>query len=364
MKLTVERDNLIEALAPAYRIAKPKQSIPILNHVLLRADGMRLRIAGNDLGACAEAGCAAGILEPGSCAVVGESLQKLAQKMPKGSLVTIELSDTELAVRFGRSRYKLPTLPPGDFPLMLSVENAIEFQLTADQVETLFGRTRPFAEDADSARFYLAGVHLREGKGGALIGEASNGTQLMQRALKVKGTKGLKPAIVPNSAVDAILDLAGEGGTFRCAQALIQVEAKGATFTSKLVDGTFPDLQRAIPDIAAGHISCDREELIAAIERLMAINTGDSAIAFRWEADAEQFTLSLRGDGEGTEAIGAEIKGLAAGEFGAAPSLFRSMLQQTPGELIEIYYIGPGDAVRIGQKLAPDLVGVVMPRRI
>lgn len=363
MKITVEREELTKALAPAYRIAKGKQTVPILNNVLLSAADARLRIAGNDTMACAAASCSAEIETPGAVTVAGEALRDLCNKMPEGCQVTAELLDGELIIKFGRSRYKLPTLPADEFPDMMVAKDAIEFLLTKDQVDAIFARTKPFASHNDASRPYLEGVHLRQGKG-TLIGEASDGTRLMQRAVKMK-VKGLPSVIVGTSSVDSILDLAKEGGTFRCSQNYITVESDGMTFTSRLVEGTFPDLQRVIPDVSShGSFSCDREDLIAALARLMALDE-ESGVRFSWEKGAEQVLLSLAsGSGDGTEPIAAEIKKLDAGSFGVAPRLIKQLLDETPGEIVDVYFIDAGSPIRIGQKLVPDLVGIVMPRRV
>jgi DNA polymerase-3 subunit beta len=377
MKITVERDALHEALAPGFRVARGKTTIPILNNVLLTAAADRLTVAGNDTSVCAEASCAAEIATPGTTTVDGEALQKLTSKMPDGCQVSMELDeDCSLIVRFGRSRYKLTTLPAADFPAMMMVGEATEFELTKDQVEALFARTVPFV-GSDPGRYFLSGVHLRV-KGGHLIGEAADGSHLMQRAAKVKITgKGLNGAgvIVPATSVAAILEVAKEGGTFRCADNLISVAANGAAFTSKLIEATYPDLQRAIPDDMNGHFTCDREELLAAIERLMVIGDDRSALRFSWGGEASfswgsdmpaagHITVSLNSDSEGAEAVAAEIVKLDAGEVGLAPGFVRRLLQEIPGEMVRVYFIDAGSAVRLSQPLLPDLVGVVMPRKI
>jgi DNA polymerase-3 subunit beta len=379
MKITVERDALQSAIAPGYRVARGKTTIPILNNVLLTAAADRLTVAGNDTSVCGEASCAAEIAVPGATTVDGEALHKLTSKMPEGCQVAMELDEEgSLIVRFGRSRYKLTTLPAGDFPAMMMVGDATEFELTKDQVEALFARTVPFVS-TDPGRYYLGGVHLRA-VGGRLIGESSNGTQLMQRATKVKiSGKGLAGAgvIVPATSIPAILDVAKDGGAFRCTENLITVAANGAAFTSKLIEGTFPDVQRAIPDVSeAGHFDCDREELLGAIERLMVIDDEkERALRFSWGGEpgfswgadvppAGHITVSINGDNEGAEPIEAELVKLKAGEVGLAPGLTRQLLQEIPGELVRVYFIDAGSAVRFSQPLLADLVGVVMPRRI
>jgi DNA polymerase-3 subunit beta len=362
MKLTVERDRMIAALAPAWRLAKVKHTIPILSHVLLSATDSELTIIGNDCYACVEAMCPAEVEVAGRITVPGDNLQKLLQRSPEGCQIVLELVDGELAVRFGRSRYKLPTLPAEDFPAMMVADNATKMDLTAEQIDAMFKRCKPFTAPNDIARPWLGGIHLRTAKGG-LVAEASDGGFLMQRVVKIK-LQGFAGAIIPCSAVDSILELAKDGCVLRISKTLMAIDVEGISFTSKMIDGTFPDLERVVPKGGKGCLRCDREDLIAAVERLMTLDDDKRALVFRWEKDAGLFTVSLRGSGEGAEEVEAEVDQLDAGEFGVSPRLLRIMLQETPGEMVELHYIDPGTPLRIAHKLTPDLVAVVMPRKV
>lgn len=363
MKLIAERDHLIAALTPAARIARPKSGIPILNHVLLQATGDRLTIMAHDLSACVSSFCVAQVDIEGSCAVPADALARLLGNMAKGSQVALQLNDPEISIRAGRSRYTLPILPASDFPAPLTPDDPVELQLTGEELIELFDATRPFVEKDGKTRPWLTGVHLREDKK-HLIGEATDGARAMQRKIKFK-VQGIKGFIVPERSVDAILDLGKENGArLICGAKVLSVNTETMTFATKLVDGTYPDIDRVLPPLAQGWLECDREELLAAVERLLVLDDDKRTLRIKWDKGAEYFTLSLRGAGEGAEEVAGEVFNLDSNEVGVGPLLLRDLLKAMPGEMLRVYSSDPGSAVRLGNPQREGVAAVLMPRRI
>src|SRR5437868_254154 len=118
MKLTVERTALLKSLGHVHRVVERRNTIPILANVLLRADKSALSLKATDLDLEVTETLAAEATSGGATTVPAHMIYDIVRKLPEGSQVILEaLGDrASLAIRAGRSRFSLQTLPESDFP--------------------------------------------------------------------------------------------------------------------------------------------------------------------------------------------------------------------------------------------------------
>ncbi|MBM3518478.1 MAG: DNA polymerase III subunit beta, partial [Alphaproteobacteria bacterium] len=255
MKLTVERAPLLASLGHVQSVVERRNTIPILSNVeLVAADG-HLALAATDLDIALTEAVAAEVGQGGATTTPAHMLYDIVRKLPDGAEIEIGQSDggARLAVRAGRAEFALPCLPREDFPVMSEGEMPVRFALAAAELRRLIDKTR-FAISTEETRYYLNGIHLhatRDGEVVTLRAVATDGHRLARVETPLpEAAAGMPGIIVPRKAIQEVRKLIERSDrdiAVGVSSTRIRLECDGAVLTSKLIDGTFPDYERVIP---------------------------------------------------------------------------------------------------------------------
>ncbi|MGN6463189.1 MAG: DNA polymerase III subunit beta, partial [Pseudolabrys sp.] len=255
MKVTVERSALLKSLGHVHRVVERRNTIPILANVLLRADKGKLSLKATDLDLEVIETIAAEVSPGGSTTVPAHMFYEIVRKLPEGTQVVLEASGDRaiLAIRAGRSRFTLQTLPESDFPDLAAGEMTHKFTLAAKDLKRLIDKTQ-FAISTEETRYYLNGIYLHvagAAKAQKLRAVATDGHRLAQAELDApKGADGMPGIIVPRKTVGEVQRLIEDldaDVSIELSQTKIRFTIGDVVLTSKLIDGTFPDYGRVIP---------------------------------------------------------------------------------------------------------------------
>ena len=179
----------------------------------------------------------------------------IVRKLPEGAQVVLESSGDRaaLAIRAGRSRFTLQTLPESDFPDLAPGEMTHKFTLKAADLKRLIDKTQ-FAISTEETRYYLNGIYLHAAgtaKAQTLRAVATDGHRLAQMELDLpKGAAGMPGIIVPRKTVGEVQRLLEDNDAevpIELSPGKIRFTVGEVVLTSKLIDGTFPDYGRVIP---------------------------------------------------------------------------------------------------------------------
>ncbi len=206
MKVTVERAALLKSLGHVHRVVERRNTIPILANVLIRAEKSKLTFKATDLDVEVTETISAEAGPGGSTTVPAHMFYEIVRKLPEGAQVVIEASGDRavLAIRAGRSRFTLQTLPESDFPDLAAGEMTHTFKLAAADLKRLIDKTQ-FAISTEETRYYLNGIYLHTAgtaKAPTLRGVATDGHRLAQFELPLPaGASGMPGIIVPRKTV-------------------------------------------------------------------------------------------------------------------------------------------------------------------
>src|ERR1700726_2576961 len=206
MKITVERSELLKSLGHVHRVVERRNTIPILANVLLRADRSKLSLKATDLDVEVTDAIAAEVGPGGSTTVPAHMFFDIVRKLPEGAQIVLESSGDRaaLAIRAGRSRFTLQTLPESDFPDLAPGEMTHKFTLKAADLKRLIDKTK-FAISTEETRYYLNGIYLHAAgtaKAQTLRAVATDGHRLAQMELELpKGAAGMPRMLVPGKTV-------------------------------------------------------------------------------------------------------------------------------------------------------------------
>ena len=269
MRFSLQREVLLKPLAQVVNVVERRQTLPVLANLLAKVRDGQLSLTGTDLEVEMVARTAVDDAQDGETTIPARKLFEIVRALPDGSKVTISHTGDKIAVQAGRSRFSLASLPANDFPSVDEVEATEQVDVPESTLKELIERTA-FAMAQQDVRYYLNGL-LFDLRDGALRCVATDGHRLALCEANLEGGGGNKrQIIVPRKGVQELQRLL-EGGDralgLELGKGHIRVKRDDVTFTSKLIDGKFPDYEAVIPIGADREVRIDREVLRAALQR-------------------------------------------------------------------------------------------------
>ncbi len=268
MKFSIARDALIKPLNLVAGVVERRQTLPILSNVMLALEDKTLSLTGTDLEVELIGRVeleAAGV--DGEVTVPARKLVDICKSLPEGSTIEFSLEGGKATVKAGRSRFTLSTLPAADFPAVESGAGSVALSLDQSLVKQLIDGTA-FAMAQQDVRYYLNGLYL-EILGGRLRVVATDGHRLALATGPALVEAADTGVIIPRKGVLELSRLLDGSVPLELAIGTNHIRATNEqfTFTSKLVDGKFPDYERVIPKNADKSVIGERGELKQAFTR-------------------------------------------------------------------------------------------------
>jgi DNA polymerase III subunit beta len=268
MKVSASREHLLEALQSVIGVVERRQTMPILSNILLSARDNRLRATGTDLEVELVAAAEVTVQQPGDITVPGRKLLDIVRNLPEKSQVTLTREGERIVLRGGRSRFTLSSLPAAEFPVIDEIHATQTVTIRAQDCRRLIDKTH-FAMAQQDVRYYLNGT-LLETNGQVLRAVATDGHRLSWCEVALGGAaREMQQIILPRKGVLELQRLLDGEGEIEIAIGTnhVRVQIGEVRFTSKLIDGKFPEYGRVIPADPPRIMSASREALRAALQR-------------------------------------------------------------------------------------------------
>jgi DNA polymerase III subunit beta len=372
MKVTIERAALLKALAHAQSVVERRNTIPILANIRLTAEGSHLSLTATDLDLSIVEVTAAVVSAPGSTTAPAHMLYDIARKLPEGAQVELDSTakDGQLTLRAGRSTFGLASLPVEEFPVVGQTEGGNTFTVAARDLRSLIDRVR-FAISTEETRYYLNGIflHAAENEGVPVLrAVATDGHRLARVEIPLPdGADGMPGVIVPRktiSEVRKLLDDASDDVTITVSASKIHFTLGPVELTSKLIDGTFPDYQRVIPQGNNKTLAIDCQAFREAVDRVATISTEKSR-AVKLSIDGNTVTLSASSADSGTANEELEaVYGAENMEIGFNARYLLDIAQQIEGDTAELSLADSAAPTIIRDQADASALYVLMPMRV
>ena len=372
MKVTVERTALLKSLGRVHRVVERRNTIPILANVLIRAEKSRLSLKATDLDLEVTDAVDAEVSPAGSTTVPAHMFYEIVRKLPEGSQIVLEASGDRamLAIRAGRSRFTLQTLPESDFPDLAAGDMTHKFTLAASDLKRLIDKTQ-FAISTEETRYYLNGIYLHtagSGKSTMLRAVATDGHRLAQVELALPaGAAGMPGIIVPRKTVGEVQRLIEDAGSevaIELSAGKIRFSIGDVVLTSKLIDGTFPDYARVIPLGNDKELIVDKKDFEASVDRVSTVSS-ERGRAVKLSISSGKLMLSATNPDSGSATEELEIDyGSEALDIGFNSRYLLDIAAQIEGEVAVLRLADAGSPTLIQDKDAGGALYVLMPMRV
>jgi DNA polymerase-3 subunit beta len=372
MRLVIDRNELLRALGHVTSVVERRTTIPILSNVFIRATAQSLTLKATDLEREVTEDAPAEVIEPGAITVPAHTLHDIVRKLPDGG--QIEMSkDTErdrLSLTCGQASFALQTLPPEDFPDLTVGEMTHSFEISASDLGRLIDKTR-FAISTEETRYYLNGIYLHatDNDGVATLrAVATDGHRLAQVDLPLpEGAAQMPGAIVPRKTVHELHRLVeGSGATVKVelSEAKIRFEIGTIAMTSKLIDGTFPDYARVIPQGNDKMLNVRNAEFASAVDRVSTI-ASERGRAVKLTIAPERLILSVTNPegGSATEEIAVDYQADPL-EIGFNARYLLDISSQLESETAHFLLADSGSPTMVRDAGDDSALYVLMPMRV
>ena len=293
MRFSLQREAFLKALAQVVNVVERRQTLPVLANFLVQVNNGQLSLTGTDLEVEMVSRIAVEDAQDGETTIPARKLFDIVRALPDGSRITVSQTGDKVTVQAGRSRFTLSTLPSNDFPSVDEVEATDRIAISEATLKELIERTA-FAMAQQDVRYYLNGL-LFDVRDTLLRCVATDGHRLAlcETALET-GTGNKRQIIVPRKGVTELTRLL-EGGDraieLEIGRSHIRMKRDDAMFTSKLIDGRFPDYEAVVPIGADRLVTVERELLKSALQRA-AILSNEKYRGVRVEVSPGQLKIS------------------------------------------------------------------------
>jgi DNA polymerase-3 subunit beta len=372
LKFSIERAALLKAVSQAQSVVERRNTIPILANVLIEAEGSDVSFRATDLDIEVVDKAPAQVERAGATTVSATLLHEIVRKLPDGALINIT-ADTaagRLTVEAGRSNFSLATLPREDFPVMASSEYASNFSAPAPVLRRLFDKSK-FAISTEETRYYLNGVymHISDSEGNKVLRcVATDGHRLARiDASMPEGAADMPGVIVPRKTVGELRKLLDDDEmqiSVSVSETKIRFATPGIMLTSKVIDGTFPDYTRVIPQGNTRKMEVDASDFAKAVDRVATVSSERSR-AVKLQLDEDRLILSVNAPDSGAAeeelAVAYSDEKL---EIGFNAKYLLEIASQVDRENAVFLFNSSGDPTLMREGNDTSAVYVVMPMRV
>ena len=275
MEITCEKNIFAQALGTAARAINPRSPLPILSHILMQAEGGRLRLSATDLDLGVVIEIATDITESGAVACPARLLGEIVGKLPGAPIRLRSHHDGRIDLHCGRSRFEIATLPAEEFPSLPKEQDGTRVRLPQKTLKTMIRRVNLATATADeSSRAVMTGVLLQLSQGDLTM-VATDGRRMAYHHCNLpEQAQEEFQVIVPGRAMQEIMRLLNdseEAVELTLAEGQLHCRVAEVSLHCRLLEGTFPDYRRVLPKEFQRTLRIGREAFLGALQRMLVL---------------------------------------------------------------------------------------------
>ncbi len=311
MELYIERGIFHKGLQAVQGVVETRSTaMPILQNILVQAEGEGISISATDLEVGFRAFYPARIKTPGAVTLSARRLHEILRELPEGEVHLKAEEGNWVGLECLRSRFRFPGLPPEDFPQLPDSEPAETGTLDKGLLEEMIRKTM-FAISTDETRYTYNGVYM-ETEEGVLRFVATDGHRLALMEKPCEGYKGKLGVIIHKKALTELLKVLAEGEEpvrLRLLENHAVFEQGEIFLSARLIQGQFPNYRQVIPTQNDKKIVAPREDLVRALRRVSLLSGESRMVKFSFTSGSLTLSTDSTDLGEAQEALDVDYDG-------------------------------------------------------
>lgn len=366
MKISANRDDLLKPLQQIVGVVERRQTLPILANVLIAVKDNLLSLTATDLEVELRTSAPVECRGELEFTLPARKLMDICKALPDSAAISIEVEGDKAVLRSGRGRYTLGMLPAQDYPSIEPSKASERFSMPAGAMKRLIDKTQ-FAMAQQDVRYYLNGL-LLEIRPGRVRAVATDGHRLALCDADFATDTGMDvQVILPRKAVielGRLLADADNDAEFEISNSHLRVHLDHSSFTTKLIDGRFPDYERVMPNGEASLMLSERDTLKQALARTAILsNEKYRGIRFRLGKGVLHLQAHNPEQDEAEEEIEVDYDG-AEMTIGFNVGYLLDVLGVLDGDQVQMAVIDSNSSSLVTQKGSTECRYVVMPMRL
>ncbi len=268
MQFIVAREHLLKPLQQVCAVLSSRPNIPVLNNVLLHIEDGNLTITGTDLEVELSTHAQLTSGTNGKFTIPAKKFLDICRSLPDDAEISVSFEEDRAIVRSGRSKFNLATLPAEEYPNLTDWQSEVDFTIAQATLRRLIEATQ-FSMANQDARYFLNGMKF-ETEGNLLRTVATDGHRLAVCTIALEQELQNHSVIVPRKGVlelSRLLEPSDQPARLQIGTNNLRICLDGIVFTSKLIDGRFPDYRRVLPRNADRILEAEWETLKQAFVR-------------------------------------------------------------------------------------------------
>ncbi len=360
MKLQVTQENLSKAVSAVSRVANTRNTLPILSNIVLKTVGNRLAISATNLEIAITQYIGSKVGEPGSITVPARLTQDFVNSLPP-SVIDLELDEYKLHLTTDQYKSVINGVSAEEYPVMPTIENGNSWTVSAEVFKKGLQQVLGAASN-DEARPVLTGVYLHN-VDKQLYLVATDSYRLAEKKMPKVATNAT--LLIPATALQDLLRLIND--TVEVIDVLsdeqqVLFKAGDAELVTRLIEGSYPDYQKLVPQSFANVAKIKRSELTN-ITKVSSLFARESAGSVTIQLDQKAQTVSIRAVasqlGENVATASANITG--EGEITLNSRYILDALNVLSEDEVELCFNGKLEACVLRGANSSDYTHVIMP---
>ena len=366
MKFNINRDALLPVLQTVSGVVDRRQTLPILSNILMNIESGSLTITATDMEVELIVAIDVQLEQTGELTLPARKLLDICRALPQEAKLQFEVKNDRVLIKSGKSRFTLASLPAQEYPVIDITENVVSFNIKQKKLEKLLENTQ-FAMAQQDVRYYLNGLLLEISKNN-IRAVATDGHRLAldESEIELEIEEPIQ-IIVPRKGITELTRLLQDDDSeieIQISTNHIRVKNENSCFTSKLIDGRFPDYQRVIPELSETPVIANKEELRNSLTRASILSNekyrgvriifaSNSLRALAHNPEQEEAEEELEVDYSGTEI-----------EIGFNVSYLLDTLSIIKSEKVKLSVLDPNSSCLLLPEDESNCQYVVMPMRL
>ena len=368
MKFTTEKNEIVDALQIGASIAERRQTIPILANLRIVARDGKVEITATDLEIQIKTLTEVKkVIEEGEITVSARKMSELCRSLPDNEALEFDLNNGKLTVSSKNFHADFATISALDFPELESKEETYSLSISSSALQRLLNKTA-FCMASQDVRYYLNGL-LVEYKGGEVNAVATDGHRLalatspLDKTITIDGER----QILPRKAVlelSKILRQENEDIKITFGNSSLSIQDENLDFSTKLIDGKFPDYEKVLPSGDPNSLEVSKESLQSALSRASVLsNEKYRGVRFALDKNTLKLTANNPEKESAEELLDVNYKGNPM-EIGFNIGYLLDVLGTIETDNVELNFYGEESSCLIREPGNQAEVYVIMPMRL
>ena len=285
MKFKILRSSFFKTLSHLQGIVDKKNSLPILSNILIEAKENKLTLSSTDMDISIIEKIDCNILEEGATTINSQILYDIVRKLEENSEIEIISNNGKLlTLRASGSRFSLACLPKEDYPIIDQDNSGTSVSINSKVLFKLIDKTK-FAISNEETRYFLNGLYFninRENDLNVVTLVGTDGHRLAKFSYNLEtDIDEISGVIIPKKTIYELSKLLSEiddNVEILISSNKVIFFIGNIVFISKLIDGSFPDYKRVIPQNNNNILKINREILLSAVDRVSTIANDKSPV--------------------------------------------------------------------------------------